>query len=369
MIVMALDHTRDFFSYYRFDPLDFSQTSAFLFLTRWITHYCAPVFVFLAGTGAFLSGSRGKSIPQLSRFLWTRGLWLVVLEFTIVRFAWLFNFDYSLSFGQVIWAIGVSMIVLSWLIHFPLRWISVFGISMILLHNLLDAVTPDRLGIFGWPWQVIHSGGFIALPNNYSYIALYPLIPWVGVMATGYAFGSILTKEKHERKQILFWLGGGLIAGFILLRLLNFYGDPVPWSTKKTPIFTILSFIKCEKYPPSLLYLLMTLGPAILLLPWLEELKGKFASAVIIYGRVPMFYYILHIYLIHLLAIVAAYFSVHHVDFLFSNTPPGLWEEGYGFNLVVVYLVWFFVVASLYPVCRWYAGVKSRSKNPLFSYL
>lgn len=369
MIIMALDHTRDFFSFYRFDPLDLTRTSAALFLTRWITHFCAPVFVFLAGTGAFLSTSRGKTKPELARFLLTRGLWLIFLEFTVIRFGWLFNVDYSLSFGQVIWAIGISMIALAGLIFLSIRAIAVFGIAMIVLHNFLDGITPGQMGVFGWPWQIIHSGGVIVLSSDTIYVALYPLIPWVGVMATGYATGSLLVKDEPVRRKILLRLGLGMILAFILLRASNIYGDPVQWSTQKNFVFTILSFIKCEKYPPSLLYLLMTLGPAIALLPPLEKIKGRFSSFVITFGRVPMFYYVMHIFLIHALAIVTAYFSVHEVRFLFSNNPPGSWGIQFGFGLAVVYLVWASVVAFLYIPCRWFADLKRRNKSPWLSYL
>ena len=369
MVVMALDHTRDFFSFYRFDPLDLTQTHALLFMTRWITHYCAPVFVFLAGAGAFLSGSRGKTKPELAKFLLTRGLWLVFLEFTVIRFGWLFNLDYTLSFGQVIWTIGVSMIALAGLIFLSTRTVTVFGVAMIVFHNLLDSITPSQMGIFGWPWQIIHSGGVIFFAPHYVYVALYPVIPWIGVMAAGYGFGTVLLKEERVRKMMLLRLGLGMIAAFIVIRGANIYGDPVQWSSQKSFLFTAFSFIKCEKYPPSLVYLLMTLGPAIAILPVLEKVKGWPAKFFITFGRVPMFYYILHIYVIHALAIVVAYFTVHNVGFLLSNVPPGRWAVPFGFRLGIVYVIWFIVVLSLYPVCRWFAGVKQRRKDIWLSYL
>ena len=338
-------------------------------MTRWITHYCAPVFVFLAGTGAFLSGSRGKTKPALAKFLLTRGVWLIVLEFTVIRFGWLFNLDYTLSFGQVIWAIGVSMIALAGLIFLPTRVVTIFGVAMIVLHNLLDNITPSQMGMFGWPWKIIHSGGIIIVPPNYVYIALYPLIPWIGVMAAGYGFGTLLLKDGGVRRKMLLTLGLGMILAFIVIRASNIYGDPQQWSPQRNFLFTVFSFIKCEKYPPSFLYLLMTLGPAIAILPALEKMKRWFANFFITFGRVPMFYYILHIYLIHVLAIVAAYFTVHDVGFLLSNEPPGTWETPFGFRLGIVYIVWFIVVMSLYPACRWFAGVKKRRKDVWLSYL
>ena len=369
MLVMAIDHTRDFFSFYRFDPLDLTQTHALLFMTRWITHYCAPVFVFLAGTGAFLAGSRGKTKPELSKFLLTRGLWLIILEFTVIRFGWLFNLDYTLSFGQVIWAIGVSMIALAGLIFLSTRAITIFGVAMIVLHNTLDSITPSEMGIFGWPWQIIHSGGIIFVPPNYVYVALYPLIPWIGVMAAGYGFGTILLKEERLRRTMLLSLGLGMIAAFILVRGMNIYGDPHQWSPQKNFLFTVFSFIKCEKYPPSFLYLLMTLGPAIAILPALEKMRGWPAKFFIAFGRVPLFYYILHIYIIHALAIVVAFFTVHDVRFLLSNNPPGSWETPFGFGLGIVYIIWFIVVMSLYPACCWFADVKQRRRDVWLSYL
>jgi uncharacterized membrane protein len=366
---MALDHVRDFFSYYRFDPLDLTQTNALLFMTRWITHLCAPVFVFLAGTGAFLSGSRGKTKPELAKFLLTRGLWLIVLEFTVIRFGWLFNVDYALSFGQVIWAIGASMVVLSGLIFYSTRVITLFGVAMIVFHNTLDNISPEQMGLFGWPWQIIHSGGVIPFSSNHVYIALYPLVPWIGVMAAGYGFGSLLLKDESTRRKMLLRLGIGMIGAFVVIRASNLYGDHIHWSAQKNFLFTIFSFIKCEKYPPSLLYLLMTLGPAIAILPIVERIKGKVGTFFITFGRVPMFYYVLHIYIIHAVAIVAAYFAVHDVHFLFANAPPGSWPNAFGFRLAIVYLVWLTIVLSLYPACRWFADVKRRRKEAWLSYL
>ena len=369
MVIMALDHVRDFFSYYRFDPLDLTQTTSLLFMTRWITHFCAPVFVFLAGTGAFLSGSRGKTKPQLARFLVSRGLWLIVLEMTVIRFGWLFNLDYTLSFGQVIWAIGCSMIVLAGLIFFSTRTVTIFGVVMIVLHNALDTITPAQMGIFGWPWQIIHSGGVIFIPPNYVYVALYPLVPWVGVMAAGYGFGSIFLLEESKRRKALVRLGVGLIAAFILIRASNLYGDHIPWTAQHSLLFTIFSFIRCEKYPPSLLYLLVTLGPAIALLPSMEKVKGSIGKFFITFGRVPLFYYVIHIFLIHLLALAVASLAGYDVRFLFSNAPPNSWPNSFGFSLGVVYLIWAMVVLSLYPACLWFAALKKRRKDVWLSYL
>ena len=369
MVVMALDHVRDYFSESRFDPLDLSRTTIPLALTRLITHFCAPVFMFLAGTGAYLSLTRGKSKPALSRFLLTRGLWLVLLELTIVRLAWEFNFNYSFAFVQVIWAIGWSMVALSALAYLPSRAVGGIGAAMIVTHNLFDGVNPGGLGIFGWPWQILHVFGPIAYAPGRVFFIAYPLIPWIGVMAAGFAFGEIFTLDRARRTRILYALGGGLIVLFALIRGLNLYGDPGTWSVQGTPGMSLVSFLSCQKYPPSLLYLAMTLGPAIALLPLLERWKGKGAGFFLVFGRVPMFYYILHIYLIHLLAIGTAAAMGLNVGFLLSAPFFSTPDPGWGFGLAAVYAFWAVTVLLLYPVCRWFAGVKSRRKDPWLSYL
>ena len=369
MVVMALDHVRDFFTDVRFQPLDLSQTTLALGLTRWVTHFCAPVFVFLAGTGAFLSLTRGKTRRELSLFLLTRGVWLVVLELTVVRFGWFLNFDYSFAIGQVIWAIGCSMIVLSGLIYAPPLLITLFGVAMILLHNLADGIDPGTLGIFGWPWQILHTGGPIQYFPGHVFAAVYPLVPWIGVMAAGYGFGRILQLDERARRRTLMRLGLGLSLAFIVLRLTNFYGNPHPWAAQKSAALTVLSFINCEKYPPSLLYLLMTLGPAIALLPVLERWKGFGSNFFLTFGRVPLFYYVLHIPLVHAIAVVAGFLTGYNPGFMFANVPPWEWPAGYGFSLPVVYAVWISVVLLLYPVCRMYAEFKRKHKSVWLSYL
>ena len=369
MVVMALDHVRDFFHDARFDPLDLTQTTPYLFITRWVTHHCAPTFVFLAGTGAFLSLSRGKTKGELSRFLLTRGLWLVLLEVTVVRFAWLFNLDYSLVIGQVIWAIGWSMIVLAGLVQLPQSVIAVISIGMIAGHNLFDGVEPSSVGVFGWAWQLLHVQGAIVYSPGRAFLAVYPLIPWMGVMGAGYVFGSILHKDEKARRAALYRIGIGLVCGFVIVRALNIYGDPHPWTTQDTILKTVLSFMDTHKYPPSLLYLMMTLGPAIAVLPLLERWKGRFADFLTVFGRVPMFYYVLHLYLIHILAVVAAISTVGYAGFMFSNLLWRNWPAAYGFNLGFVYLVWVTVILLLYLPCRWFSELKRRKKSAWLSYL
>jgi uncharacterized membrane protein len=374
MVVMALDHVRDYFHrsgfYFNFDPTDLSRTYAALFVTRWVTHFCAPVFIFLAGTGAFLSASRGKSTPELSRFLLKRGLWLVLLELTYLHVAWYFDFLLLAQPVQVIWCLGWSMVALSGLVYLPLWAITAFGVAMIGVHNLFDGILAQNLGAFGWLWKISHEGGLI-MPSRYfgMYVA-YPLIPWIGVMAAGYGFGKILLLDRAARRKRLLALGGALILIFIMLRAINRYGDPTPWSEQKSGLFTLFSFINTYKYPPSLLFLLMTLGPAIAALALFDRAPGWFGRRLIVFGRVPLFFYLLHIPVIHALAVVFArvrYGQAMWLCKLPDLSPPPV-PRDYNDSLLVVYCVWIGVILMLYPVCRWYAGVKRRRDGRL-SYL
>jgi uncharacterized membrane protein len=395
MVIMMLDHTRDFLHYavFQFDPLDLSKTNTALFLTRWITHFCAPVFVFLAGTGAFLQGARGRSKRELSRFLITRGLWLIVLEFTVVRLFAFFNVDPRfLLFLQVIFVIGFSMIVLAALIHLPLKVIAGFGLLMIALHNFLDRypVTPWRgpqSPVPSWGaklWMLLHQPGLFPIgrfPSPLVFI-LYPLIPWIGVMAAGYAFGGLYTKDARFRRRWLLLVGGIATWLFVFIRAVDKYGEPLHWARQKNLVFTVLSFINTTKYPPSLDYLLMTLGPAILLLAFLEPGRNaviaasRSASAAvrnffITFGRVPLFYYLLQWFTAHTIAIVLHLAFGKPVRWLFQT--PVQWFTnppiGNGFNLFVVYLSWIGGVLLLYPLCKWFAGLKARRRDWWLSYL
>ncbi|MEX1186508.1 MAG: heparan-alpha-glucosaminide N-acetyltransferase domain-containing protein [Gemmatimonadaceae bacterium] len=380
MVIMLLDHTRDFTHWgaQQFDPSDLTRTSTALFFTRWITHFCAPAFVFLAGTGAYLQLSRGKTRAQLSKFLWTRGLWLILLEFTVVRFGVFFNVDYTfLGVAQVIWVLGWSMIVLAGLIHLPLRVVGGFGVAMMLLHNLLDpfqvaqwqgpaSPVPDAASKL---WMVLHQQGAFPVagfPSPIVYV-VYPLIPWVGVMAAGYALGALYDIDPDRRRGILLRLGLWLTAAFIALRALNFYGDPSRWSEQKSAVFTALSFLNVTKYPPSLLFLLMTLGPAMLALWWFERpIRTALGRALITFGRVPLFFYILQWYTAHLIGI-----GLHVAAGRPVPGPPGFGPPpaNFGFGLGVTYLAWIAGTLLLYPLCRWYAGVKARRRDWWLSYL
>ena len=300
MVLMTLDHVRAFFSNAQFSPLDLTQTTLPLFLTRWVTHLCAPSFVFLAGVSAYFSLRRRNSKGQLARHLLTRGLWLLILELTIVNLAWTFDPTFSFFFTGVLWAIGWSMIVLAALIQLPTVSIGAIGLFVMVFHNLLDPIQADQLGDWNWLWAVLHQRQMFTLFQERQFFLGYPLIPWIGVMAAGYAFGSVFELPHSQRQPLLRRLGGGLIVAFVVLRMLNLYGDPNPWSVQSNFLYTLLSFINCHKYPPSLLFLLMTLGPAILLLELFERRKFKLLKPLVLFGQVPLFFYVVHLLLIHL---------------------------------------------------------------------
>ncbi len=394
MVIMMLDHTRDFVhsGAYLFDPTDLSRTTVALFFTRWITHFCAPVFVFLAGTGSYLQVARGKSKRELSRFLVTRGLWLIVLEFTLVRVGVTFNVDYKfLGMMQVIWVIGASMVILAGLIYLPLRLIAAFGLGMIFFHNLLD-----RFHVQGWsgpnspvpgPWakvfiilhQPFEAFPVLGWPSPVVFL-LYTLIPWVGVMAAGFAFGAFYQMSVERRRKLLWTLGTIATVLFVLLRAINIYGDPSRWARQSTAAFTILSFLNTSKYPPSLLYLLMTLGPALLALAWFErprsqqihpvEQRSGVRTFFITFGRVPLFFYLLQWPTAHIMAIVVHAVAGKPWRWMFG-TLVGIERapDGVGFSLGVVYVCWIAGVLLLYPLCKWFAGVKQRRKDWWLSYL
>lgn len=369
MVIMALDHTRDFLTNIRFTPEDLSHTFAALFFTRFITHFCAPVFSFLAGTGAFLATSRGKSIQQVSWFFLTRGLWLVLLELTIVDFAWTFT---PWAAAGVIWILGWSMVLMAGIARLPIRWIGAFGILMVATHNLLDGINPASFGKLSWLWILLHVPGPIPVTPNFVFLNLYVLIPWVGVMACGFAFGALLLRPDR-RKQVL-RLGIAIMTLFLVLRGLNLYGNGYAgypfsvghWSQQPSLSLTVISFLNTEKYPPSLDYLLMTLGPALIFLGLLDGIKAErgLGRMFLVYGRVPLFYYVIHIYLIHVIAIAAA--------IAMRQPAAWLWHGGiflqrapanYGHGLPFIYAIWILVVASLYLPCRWFMEFKARHRD------
>jgi uncharacterized membrane protein len=365
MIVMALDHTRDFFANGNFNPRD--VTDAALFLTRWVTHFCAPTFILLAGISAYLYGIKSRSTGDVSRFLLTRGIWLVLIEFTVVRLGWSFDLHFNYFVAQVIFAIGVSMIALAALVHLPRTAIAAIGLVMIAGHNALDGIKAGQLGAAAPLWHVLHQPGLFDIAPGVKFFVLYPLIPWIGVMAVGYALGPVFLQERTVRVRQLFMLGAAVTSAFVVLRATNLYGDPAPWAIQSTLAATALSFINCEKYPPSLLYLAMTLGPALVLLAAFDRVRGPVADWIATFGRVPFFYYVVHIFLLHALTVLFAWLTVGDVGWLFG--PLGHKPSAYGLPLAGIYAVWLAVVVALYPLCRWFAGIKNRRTEWWWRYL
>jgi uncharacterized membrane protein len=373
MLLMALDHARDFlhFDFFRGnDPLDFATTSTPLFLTRWITHFCAPVFVFLAGASIFFSGNK-KSKSGLSLFLLTRGLWLMLLEVTIITFGWMFSMEFKLIFLQVIWAIGLSMVCMSVFVFLPRKIVLLIGLLLVFGHNLLDSFHVEGNMVQGFLWSVLHETGKFRLYETHTIFVGYPLLPWLGLMMTGFAFGQLYLKEvtAQQRKRRLIIMGTSCIALFAALRSGNFYGDAWHWKEQNSAVFTALSFIDCTKYPPSLLYLLMTIGPALLFLAFAENLKGKLVEAVSIIGRVPLFYYVVHLYVLHLIAGILFFATGHSLaEINFAAEIPEA-PENFGLHLWQVYLVWLFAIGLLYFPCKWYNRYKSTHSQWWLSYL
>jgi uncharacterized membrane protein len=360
LVLMVLDHARAYLSDPSLDPLDLERASPALFLTRWITHYCAPVFLLLAGASARRLAARlGES--ALSRFLLTRGLWLVFLELTVVYVAWTFTLPGTgPSILGVIWAIGWSMVALAGLVRLPLATIGAVGLAMIAGHNLLDSIDPARLGAFAAWWPILHGKG----PTPIGKV-VYPLVPWIGVMAVGYVVGGVFDLDPRRRRSLLVGLGFALIALFLLLRLANGYGDPHPWTPQPTATLALLSFLDATKYPPSLAFLLMTLGPALIVLALFERARPPLADRLATFGRVPLFFYVSHLVLARLLAGLIAL----SLGFDLTLLPKDPVAAGWGFGLPVVYGAWIGIVVALYPACRRFAAIKARRRDGWLSYL
>jgi len=378
MILMAIDHVRVY------SGLPAGGPTLGIFFTRWFTHFCAPAFLFLAGTSAFFYGRRHADLP---RFLLTRGAWLVFLELTFFRFAWTFNFDFAhYEMAGVIWVIGWCMILLAGLVKLPLAAVGAIGVVIIAGHNLMDPYLGELIPAFSDSslsglWKILYVG-FFAGPIQFgadgpNLIVLYSIIPWVGVMAAGYAFGRVLTLEPAQRNRICLGLGLGATALFLVLRGFNLYGDPRPWTTAAQPngpppMPALLALLNTTKYPASFNFLLMTLGPTIALIPLLEGARGALARWITVFGRVPFFYYMLHIPLIHALALVVSKIRQGEISsWLFANHPMGNPPppDGYIWNLSLLYLVWAVAIVILYFACRWFADLKTRRKDWWLSYL
>jgi uncharacterized membrane protein len=374
IVIMALDHTREFFhsAAMVFPPEDLTRTWPALFLTRWITHICAPTFMLLAGVSAHLWQSRGRTTGEVSAFLAKRGIWLIFLDVVAMRFAFYFSWTSGPVLLLVLWALGWSMIVLAALVYLPTRLLATLSIGLIVLHNLADRVSAAAFGSAAWIWNFLHQPGGIPVAGTFVIFG-YPIVPWFAVMACGYVLGRLFTStEAARRRQILLNLGLVLTGAFIVLRAINLYGDPRPWTAG--PAGPVLSFLNTTKYPPSLLFLLMTLGPALLLLRAFDGVRLSKWNPLVVFGRVPLFFFVVHFYLIHALTFPFAAFRYGRVDFLWLPIPalsgrPETYPVDYGYELGSVYLVWLLVLVIMYPLCRYFAALKERRKSWWLSFL
>jgi uncharacterized membrane protein len=364
MVIMALDHTRDFFhadSFY-FDPTDLEKTNLYIFFTRWITHFCAPTFSLLAGVSAFIMGQR-KTKKELSTFLFKRGLWLLFIEFTIVNFGWFFDISFGTMGLITIWSLGISMILLSGLVFLPFSVVLTFSLILIFSHNLLDNIHVND-NVF---WAILHEFCFYDFDNGFTFFVAYPLIPWVAVMSLGYCLGKLYHSDfvGTLRRQILNYIGFSSLFLFFILRTFNIYGNPEKWQMLGSSSKSIMSFFNVEKYPPSLDYLLITLGGAMVFLANSEKFKGKIVDFFSTFGRVPFFFYILHIYVIHFIAVFVAGFTGFGWKAMFLNgwvdMQPNL--KGFGFNLLLVYVIWAGIIGITYPICKWYDTYKKNHRD------
>jgi uncharacterized membrane protein len=379
MIIMALDHVRDFVHRGAMSqsPTDLATTTPLLFMTRWVTHFCAPVFMLTAGMGAYFYWKNSdRTKGQLSRFLVTRGLWLIVLELTIMQLA--YNFDVSANypiFLLVLWVLGACMIVLAGLVWIPIRVLAVLSVLVIAGHNLLDGIRAQSLGGFTPFWTLLHQVGSIPVAGRVV-IAPYTLIPWFAVMALGFCIAQLFSSEAEKRRDLLLRLGLAMTIAFVAVRVVNVYGDPLRWQGQSSAVLTLLSFLNTTKYPPSLAFLLMTLGPALMVMSWFDRVSFARSNPLIVFGRVPLFYFVLHFVLAHAAIVVLAIVTYGNraLTFMFQPVPSmggpaKAFPPDFGYDLWVAYAVWIAIVVGLYPLCRWFAAVKERNQRWWLSYL
>ncbi|HWI17295.1 MAG TPA: heparan-alpha-glucosaminide N-acetyltransferase domain-containing protein [Vicinamibacterales bacterium] len=373
MIIMALDHVRDFVhrgAMSGASPTALASTTPVLFLTRWVTHFCAPVFMLAAGLGAYFYLSNGRTKGQLARFLVTRGLWLIVLEVTLMQLA--YNFDVASTypiFLLVLWALGACMIILAGLIWLPIPLLAALSIAVIVLHHLADGVRLQGALI------LLHQVGAFPFAGR-MFIAPYTLVPWFAVMALGFCLGPVFSWDADRRRRFLLRAGIAATIAFLVVRVINAYGDPSRWAWESSATLTVLSFLNTSKYPPSLLFLLMTLGPALILLSWLGDRRLSRSNPLIVFGRVPLFYFVLHFFAAHaaIVALSLARYGPAALDFMFQPVPSmggpaKSFPPDFGYDLWVAYAVWIALVVALYPLCRWFAALKERNRSWWLSYL
>jgi uncharacterized membrane protein len=375
MIIMALDHVRDYFHETASldSPTNLGTTTPLLFFTRWITHFCAPTFVFLAGISAFLLGQK-KSKKDLSIFLLKRGFWLILIEIAIVTLGWTFDPLYHVLILQVIWAIGISMGILGLMIWLPANVILICGLLIIGFHNMIDQAEISRNGRVGILWDIVHHGNFEAIQfaPNHIFLLVYAFLPWTGIMLFGYGMGKIFTAgfAPARRRKILFVTGSLFVFIFFILRSYNHYGDPMHWNMQRTQLYSWLSFINLSKYPPSLDYISLTVGTAMIVLGLLDRISKDAFSFIRVFGRVPFFFYILHIYLIHTLTVILFYVQGYtDKDIAPQRVPFRFRPEHFGFGLLGVYLLWLAIILILYPLCQWYDNYKTTHKKWWLSYI
>jgi len=369
MIIMALDHVRLYFHFDSliFSPTDLQRTTPAIFATRLITHLCAPTFIFLAGTSAYFIAQR-KSVKDTAVFLVTRGAWLILLQFTVIRFAWNFDPAFHFNSSNILSTIGFSMIALAGLIHFRLRTILIIGLAMVLGHNALDNITFESGTVSDVIWTFLHVRKTFVMSHDYSFQFLYPVIPWIGVMALGYCLGWIYDQDYsvEKRRKTILQIGLLSLFIFVVLRFVNIYGDPVPWEHQHELKVTIMSFFNVEKYPPSLLFLCLTLGISLVILGSLEGLSLGRLRPISIFGKAAMFYYVVHIFVIHALGLVAVALTGYPWQTMIligPNRPSSPLLVGkFGFSLGEVYLIWIAIVILLYPLCIYWNSFKTRNK-------
>ena len=369
MILMALDHVRMYFAYETWyaEPTNLGTTTPLLFFTRWITHFCAPAFVFLAGTSAILYGDRKANIKETAWYLFARGIWLILVEVVIVNFAWTFDVTYSFIILQVIWAIGISMVTLSVLVFLPKRLILAIGLILVFGHNILGSIIVQGTSVWDLVWYALHQPKAVFIDSTHVVNFVYPVLPWIGLMALGYVFGVLYKKDfpVEQRKRWLFTIGICATLLFIALRGLNLYGEPHHWQIQTSPVFSLMSFLNTTKYPPSLHFLLMTMGPALIFLAAVESAGYRLAKPVIVFGKVPFFFYIVHLYLIHALAmLMLIYKGRDWSEYILSARGIASGSLiNFGLRLEAVYLVWILVILLLYPICIWYQRYKDGNSS------
>jgi len=373
MVIMALDHVRDFMhiSSMSQDPTNLQTTTALLFFTRWITHLCAPTFVFLAGASAYISFRRKNNLSESMKFLLFRGIWLVLLEFTIINFALWFDIHFRLLLMEVISTIGLSFIVLSFLLWLPSRTIGIIGVILIISGSLIQGIPVPTNTVAAFPFSVLFRPNLMQLTSGHSFYSAYPLVPWLGIMLTGFSFGEVFDLTQEKRRKILLKAGMVILLAFVIIRSINIYGDPSKWASQHSSLFTFFSFLNVSKYPPSLLFTLLFTSITLLLLSITEYNRSTISKVISIYGRVPLFYFIIHLFIIHAIMFLVLIIQGCGIkDFIFGAFKNGRPETGGGVGLAVIYLIWIAVVALLYPVCRRYGEYKAaHPKNKILRFI